>query len=313
MAAENQDAAATRLQAAARGRALRRANVRWSRALGFARSWGGVWRSLQRASCLNDAADGADASSGSKYLSMLRVGTMSRLPAQAVLCRVRADASAAKAAQQMHDDASVVLETEQGERVAYHLQADEAVNTREAFAQRAALRTDPTVVKGLHRFWLVAQLSVRRPELCDVAGETQGDGLAVKVRAAGAGASGEPPALSKEEAADVLAIESLDEGGYAMMMRRVYRVLLEEWDEDDAAAAIAEDYLERHQRHTRAPNAHPLPARAVLGAQGTAAIAALRVRQADTHGEPALDRQVHLPCISRASPVHLPASHLHLL
>ena len=64
MAAENQDAAAdaaaTRLQAAARGRALRRANVRWSRALGFARSWGGVWRSLQRASCLNDAGDGGN-------------------------------------------------------------------------------------------------------------------------------------------------------------------------------------------------------------------------------------------------------------
>ena len=87
-------------------------------------------------------------------------------------------------------------------------QGDLSLHTRHVLEQRFALRHHPAVTAVLHTIWLAALRSVQ-----------SGD------------RDGSTPSTE------------LHEEGYGRMFRRVYRVMLEEWDPEDAASTIAEDWL----------------------------------------------------------------------
>lgn len=92
---------------------------------------------------------------------------------------------------------------------AYWQQGDASLYTTEMLEQRFALRFAPSVLEVLQMFWMAALRSVQ--QLLPQGNDKGRDG-----------------ALGRE--------------GYAIMMRRVYRTLLEEWDAEDAELHIASDW-----------------------------------------------------------------------
>ena len=101
---------------------------------------------------------------------------------------------------------AVVTEHAEGdeEGVEYWRQGDASLNTAEALRERFALRKEASVVSVLQDFWEAALRSIQS------GGETS---------------------------AYMLSFE-----GYSLLLRRVYRVLLEEWDAADADSCIADDW-----------------------------------------------------------------------
>ena len=86
-------------------------------------------------------------------------------------------------------------------------QGDLSLHTRHVLEQRFALRHHPAVTAVLHTFWLATLRSVQ-----------SGD------------RDGSTPSTE------------LHEVGYGRLFRRVHRVMLEEWEPEDAASVIAEDW-----------------------------------------------------------------------
>ena len=224
-------AASTKLQARTRGNMLRNARVRWSKVKDFATQFAQIWRTLQRAAPLSVPEEEEDEeeeeddddvlteeeeararmaaarrgrrSSHRVYVRKLKIGVTSLRPAQSVLGSIRAQQAAAAAATAVSSGA-VVTEAESTAGVAFWQQGDTALNTEEAFKQRKALRLDTAVVDELHNFWVAALRSEQQSHTDRV---------------------------------------TLHEQGYTLMMRRLYKLLLEDWDEDDAVKAIAEDWV----------------------------------------------------------------------
>lgn len=148
------------------------------------------------------------------YLGRLKAGVRAGVWSQNVetslLGAVRSKARAAsEAAKFEHAVASKDVVTElgpghEGADVEYWKQGDASLHTEEALRQRFKLRAEPRVVEELQRFWEAALRSIQ---------------------------SGEDASA-----------HSLSYEGYAELLRRVYRVLIEEWDPADAEECIAEDW-----------------------------------------------------------------------
>ena len=107
-------------------------------------------------------------------------------------------------------DGNVVFEHEaEQEDVHYTRQGDLSLHTAESLAQRCALRSHPKVVAELQTWWEAAQRSMRE---------------------------------SAQQQDEMQASNGLDKKGYTLMMRRVYRCLLDDFEEQDADQAIAADW-----------------------------------------------------------------------
>ena len=88
-------------------------------------------------------------------------------------------------------------------------QGDDALYTDDAMRQRAAVRHNPEVLEYLHLWWTTALNSMKRS------------------KAKAVGAVGEPR-LSKQY--------------YVVMMKKMYKAMIEEYDEEDAGECAEEDW-----------------------------------------------------------------------
>ena len=177
-----------------------------------------IWSRLQHSRTLAPEANTDAVPGHHDYLRKLRVGVTANgriLTRSLTTSRVRTSAAAAQ-----HVMASGAIQLERSEdetEVAFHLQGDASLHTEEAMRQRLALRTHPGVVAALQRYWDAA--------LCSLMHQVErGSGAGVNE----GGGSSRPPVLHRE--------------GYAIMLRRLYRVMMGAWDADDAERAIAEDW-----------------------------------------------------------------------
>lgn len=172
---------------------------------------------LARANCLgtNDSAASSKSQASksganrhSSYLTKLRSGMKKRIMQHHHFVA----GTAARAAADMASGAAIT-EVECEEQIAeleYWRQGDASLATEEKLREREVLRFDRRVVNELNTIWQVVVCSACRPA----------DGTSVDAT--------EHEVLSKE--------------GHAMMMRRIYRIMLKTYDEADATETIAKDW-----------------------------------------------------------------------
>ena len=187
-----------------------------------------VWKQLQRSPVLDpDKLDEGSTSENSsfrsvsaspispshrEYLSKLKAGVHSGLwtqgGGQSALGSLLMASSVKKAeALAQHAFASGKIVTEvsaDASAVEFWRQGDASLSTAEALRQRFALRTEPRVVGALQHFWEAALRSIQS---------------------------------SGDVSAHTLSFE-----GYSKLLLRVYRVLMEEWDAEDADQCIQDDW-----------------------------------------------------------------------
>ena len=147
------------------------------------------------------------------YLQTLRTGVLARRIAGGHLADVRVRKQAAEASR-LRASHGIVLDVgseEERRRVPLWLQGDEGLSTEETLRARQALRRSEPVVEVMDAFWQCAM-------------RTEGHS-ATAVLVPGAPAE----LIATREA-------------YECILLRAYRVLLEEWDADDAAKCIREDW-----------------------------------------------------------------------
>ena len=176
----------------------------------------GMLRILQSTRCLAPPnTPGSD--SHSSYLAKLRGGV--RMASHAKHNQWESRESKRRTAAEAHKlvkDGTVVLEQKDGDDAAFWQQGDMSLYTEENLAKRFKLRFEPRVLAVLQQFWDAALSSVKQlSSTTSTMGRFDGSGSA--------------PVLGRE--------------GYAIMMRRVYRILLKTWDASDAEKTIAEDWL----------------------------------------------------------------------
>lgn len=111
-----------------------------------------------------------------------------------------------------------------GSGIDYAQQGDAAFDNTDNRARRAQLRHNPLVLRGLKRFWKAALNSLAT------------DDLEAETAAATTAASGAPERV-------------LHRAGYAAMLKRIYRTLLECWC--DAAPTTASPHGPSHRRGRR--------------------------------------------------------------
>ena len=115
----------------------------------------------------------------------------------------RAEAEASLAEGRAHD---TVQDEEELHALARWQQGDSSLYSTAKLSERMKLRTHPTVTAALHRFWEAALASGTLTHTGSVGEAT------------------------------------LDFAGYAALLTRVYRILLDDFDAEDAATAITEDW-----------------------------------------------------------------------
>ena len=170
------------------------------------------------------ASDAREYSPGHcNYLAKLRTGVrVGGVSGKGVIGSLLADTRvkhAAAAAERAMASGAVVHEVQSGAEIAsleYWQQGDASLNTSEALRARFALRSHAGVVEALQLFWQAALRSVTTTTTTTT---DQGEAAAAAVHA---------PALGFE--------------GYSMLLRRVYKALMDEWDEADADKCILDDW-----------------------------------------------------------------------
>ena len=239
---EKEASCASMIQANVRGKQTR-AKLRWQKVGSHIRTLVQVWHRLQSAQCLSSSSEAikkevernrakaemqvssvvliaanasnqeAKASKGhSWYLDKLRKGfrlsyeleKANRVRRAVELLRMGTDAM-----QRALNEGNVIMTHSAGETVHITKQGDESMYSSLKLAQRMALRNDPEVLEWLRKWWLAAQRSFQR---------TTGDQVDI---------ASDPP----------LTLE-----GYKMMYKCVFRVLMDDYNEADADAAITADW-----------------------------------------------------------------------
>ena len=125
---------------------------------------------------------------------------------------------------------SVVVERDIVEaEVHYSRQGDLSMSTLESLAQRAALRQDPLIIGELHRWWEAAMHSVQHSK-------------ARSGQVLSAATSGPKGCALTSDAMQNAMSQELDKQGYMVMMRRVYRHLMDDYDEGEIDQSICDDW-----------------------------------------------------------------------
>jgi hypothetical protein len=164
---------------------------------------------LQSSSALGpvDHEPGATLSSHERYMRLLRAGAKhGDAVVRAFGAKSRTQAMRLEAEAHMASGA-VIMEVESAEEVdaiPLWMQGDASLQTEEKLRQRQQLRYDRNVLRVLQKWWEAAQRSL----------QSGGD----------------------------LSADTLHEEGHAMMLRRIYRVMIQGYNDDEAAKTIAEDW-----------------------------------------------------------------------
>ena len=141
----------------------------------------------------------------SHYLQRLRIGT--RFAGVSIRSMssgdLRAQRASAAALVNHHVHTEVASEAAR-KSIPFWLQGDAMLQTADKMLERQRLRFDPQVLSALQSFWAAAQRSMQS------GGEVNAD--------------------------------SLNFRGYTIMMRRIYRLMIEKYDVAESEATIAEDW-----------------------------------------------------------------------
>ena len=182
------------------------AGSRWRRLRTYATSFPTLLSSILRRLELSESLSACGAKHGGhgNYLSKLRVGVKHGGKVVRALT-VSALALPAERADELALVTEVKSEAEL-ESVELWRQGDATLYTKDNLSARAKLRYDPRVTQALQLFWVTAQYTVQR------------------------------------DANDMHA-DTLHREGHEAMMRRVYKVMIEVYDEAEATKTIAEDWL----------------------------------------------------------------------
>ena len=125
------------------------------------------------------------------------------------------------------------------EAAPYWQQADAALNSAEAIQQRFKLRTHTRVTESLEAFWRAGLRSMHRRSTSTGGQAVRGDTLtsesAEQVSLGGGGVS--------RGASHLETPPGFDRANYSCLFKRIYRALMEVWDEEDAEACIEEDWM----------------------------------------------------------------------
>ena len=145
-------------------------------------------------------------SSHARYMQVLRQGAKAMAVARVFEVSHNVHEGTVEAEQAIQTGKAVIEVEDPAnlEEVAYWQQGDASLATKEKMAERQALRYHPRVLEALQLFWEAAQRSM----------QSGGDSSASE--------------LSQE--------------GHALMLRRIYKVMIREFDSDDCDKCIAEDW-----------------------------------------------------------------------
>ena len=186
------------------------ASFGWSRVRSFVQALGAMKTALQKSSVLQadglKPKDGRPAGHGS-YLDVLRKGVKTA-PALRAFAASRNAKNAQAEALQLMQTGQVVTEVtskEELKAVEFYLQGDSTLCTQEAIEARQALRYHRKVLESLQALWAAAQASLQ---------------------------SGGDPSASE-----------LHQEGHALMLRRVYRVMIKRFDANECERSIADDWV----------------------------------------------------------------------
>ncbi len=193
---------------AAAATSIKPRSKQWATLRSFTSSLTGVYRTLGKSSSLKPPkpARVGSARNHSAYIEKLRTGLKGNPALFAFGMHANARKATVEAQQQMEMGGIVtsVDNAEDLENVAYWQQGDASLATKEKMAERQALRYHPLVLEALQKYWEAAQRSLQ--------------------------SGGDPSA------------NELHQEGHALMLRRIYRVMIKEFDPDDCERCIAEDW-----------------------------------------------------------------------
>ena len=188
------------------------AKDRWLKVGGFAKKVAAMSKMLQASGVLGTPGQPSDpAEKGhNDYMAKLRMGVKKETKKESVLRSL----GLANKATALTDEATNIMQSgsvvttvsteEELENLELWQQGDASLATKEKMMERQKLRHDKRVLEALQAFWEAALRSV----------QSEGD-----------------------EVADFLHRE-----GHAIMLRRIYRVMIRKYDPEEAEKAIAEDW-----------------------------------------------------------------------
>ena len=184
------------------------ARGRWLKVGGFAKKVAAMARMLQQSKALGTPGLViAGAKARSAYMDKLRAGVKHQESVMRALGAKSQAAIAAEEAERWLASGDVVTTVESRaelEELEMWQQGDASLSTREKMLERQALRHDRRVLEALQAFWEAAQRSM----------QSGGDASA----------------------------STLHKEGHAIMLRRVYRVMIRNYDPVEAERAIEEDW-----------------------------------------------------------------------
>ena len=217
------------------------AGARWRRAILHAR----IVARLKGSSALRDAshvavqalaskADGAGEPPAptrhGQYLAKLRAGVKNMIAVSSMMREVQVK----KAVEAQRADAAVqgvtttVADQAALKALSRWQQGDSSMYTAEMVQNRMRLRMHPKVTTGLHAFWTVALASACNDE-GDGYSEDEGD-------------RGQTDEGKTGDDSDWPRARTLTFDGYAMLLRRLYRTMVEDYDPEDAAKTVVDDW-----------------------------------------------------------------------
>ena len=179
----------------------------WQKASNFAKSLGKMQRQLKASRALMLGLGAAAAGSHSKYMAKLRAGAKHSSSIMRILGAKTTASSAANDAADVMRAGIAVTDVDNDDELAkleMWQQGDASLATEEKLRERQALRHDRRVLEALQAFWEAAQRSLH--------------------------SGGDPNA------------NELHQEGHAVMLRRIYRVMIRTFDPADAEKTIAEDW-----------------------------------------------------------------------
>ncbi len=184
--------------------------LRWQKLSNFARSLAKMQRRLKMSHALGmgpAVGKGGASSNHARYMAKLRAGAKhadSIMRIMGVKTHVQTAQLHAQTSMQSGLAVTDVQTEEELEKLELWQQGDASLATEEKLRERQALRHDRRVLEALQAFWEAAQRSLH--------------------------SGGDPNA------------NELHQEGHAIMLRRIYRVMIKSYDPVDAEKTIAEDW-----------------------------------------------------------------------
>ena len=172
-----------------------------------------------------------------QYLAKLRAGVKNMIVVSSMMrdMHLKATVEAQKADAKAIGVTTTVADEAALKALSRWQQGDSSMYTADMIQSRMKLRMHPRVTQALHAFWTVAIASTEEDDE-DARSYCSSDEEGEAERAAQAQPN---PAADHDEwpRARTLTFE-----GYAMLLRRLYRTMLEDYDPEDAAKTVVDDW-----------------------------------------------------------------------